>query len=420
MAAEAALSIALQVAVTHVLARRRQSVVSVLGVTLGVGFFVGASALLQGSQNDMVSRLVDTAPHITISDEYRTPLLQPVAANFAGGAVELRGAKPRDAVRGIKDSPAMIATLETWPGVAAAPALSGQAIVRFGGRDVAATINGIDMEREPRVSNLARDMVRGRLEDLRTAANGIIVGEAMARDLDATVGDTLTVTAPSGVVLKMKLVGLFRTGVAGADRGRAYALLKKAQVLLERPNVINRVRLRLADHTQARDLAQNIEARYRYRSESWQEANEDLLGLLVVRNIILYTIVTAILIVASFGIYNVVSTVVHEKTRDIAILKSMGFTQRDIRHIFLWQGALVGTFGAASGWVLGFVLVRILGSVEIRLRGLVDVQHLPVDQSFVHYAIAGGFALLAATLASYLPARRAAQLRPVEILRGAA
>jgi lipoprotein-releasing system permease protein len=126
------------------------------------------------------------------------------------------------------------------------------------------------------------------------------------------------------------------------------------------------------------------------------------------------------LIVASFGIYNVVSTVVHEKTRDIAILKSMGFTQGDIRRIFLWQGTLVGTFGAVSGWGLGFVLVRVLGAVEIRLRGLIEVQHLPVDHSLVHYAIAGGFALTAATLAAYLPARRAAQLRPVEILRGAA
>jgi lipoprotein-releasing system permease protein len=191
-------------------------------------------------------------------------------------------------------------------------------------------------------------------------------------------------------------------------------------VLLERPNVVNRVRLRLVDHASARDLAQRIEARYRYRSESWQEANEDLLGLLVIRNIILYTIVTAILIVASFGIYNVVSTVVHEKTRDIAILKSMGFTQGDIRRIFLLQGALVGLFGAVCGWGLGYILVNILGSVEIRLQGLVDVQHLPVDHSFVHYAIAGGFALAAATLAAYLPARRAARLRPVEILRGAA
>jgi lipoprotein-releasing system permease protein len=414
------MSVVLKVAVTHVVTRRRQSIVSVLGVALGVGFFIGASALMQGSQNDMVTRLVDSAPHVTVSDDYRTPLTQPVSARYGGGAVELRGAKPRDTVRGIKDSPGLIATLESWPGVAATPALSGQAIIRFGGRNVAATINGIDLEREPKVSNLAKDMVQGRLEDLRTAANGIIVGASLATDLDARVGDTLTVTAQSGVVLKMKLVGLFRTGVGRVDRGTAYALLKKAQVLLDRPNVVNRVRLRMVDYTQARDVATHVEQQYRYRSESWQEANEDLLGLLVIRNIILYSIVTAILIVASFGIYNVVSTVVLEKTRDIAIMKSIGLTQSDIRRIFLLQGALVGTVGAAAGWGIGFMLVGILGSIEIRLQGLVDVQHLPVDNSIVHYAIAGGFALVAATLAAYLPARRAARLRPVDILRGAA
>lgn len=408
------------IAATHLLSRRRQSIVSILGVALGVGFFIGASSMLQGSQNDLVNRLVDTAPHIVMKDEYREPPPQPVRAVYAGGAVELRSAKPRDTVRGIKDFPGVIAALERMDGLAVAPALNGQLILRYGTKDVAASVTGVDVDREPKVSKLAEDMIAGRIRDLLTAANGIILGEQLAINLGAGIGDTLTATSSAGVVLKMKVVGIFRTGVIAVDRTTTYALLKKVQVLLDRPNIVNQVRVRLDDYERARDLATGIEARYRYRTESWQEANQDFLALLVIRNIIMYSIVTAILIVASFGIYNVISTVVYEKTRDIAILMSMGFEQGDIRRIFLLEGALVGLGGTLMGWALGFGIVTGMGAIELHLKGLTEIQHIPMDASPLHYAIAGGFATLSATLAAFLPARKAAMLRPVEILRGAA
>ncbi len=414
------MAIALEVAATHLLTRRRQSVVSILGVALGVGFFIGASSMLNGSQQDLVNRLVDTAPHIVIKDEFRSPPLQPVARLFGGGAVELRSAKPREIVRGIKDAPGIVAALEQQRGVAVAPALTGQVILRFGSKDKAASITGIDIEREPRVSKLAEDMVLGRIADLQTAANGIILGAVLAEDLGAQLGDTLSATAPTGVVLKMKIVGIFRTGVTAVDRSTSYALLRKTQVLLERPNIVNQIRIRLDDYQAARDLAADIERRYRYRSESWQEANEDFLALLVIRNIIMYSIVSAILVVASFGIYNIISTVVYEKTRDIAILKSMGFASADVRRIFLLEGGLVGIAGTLIGWLIGLGIIYGMGSIEFKLRGLVDVQRIPMDRALWHYAVAGGFAVTAATLAAYLPARKAAALRPVDILRGAA
>lgn len=184
--------------------------------------------------------------------------------------------------------------------------------------------------------------------------------------------------------------------------------------------MVNQIRIRLEDHELARDLAADIEARYRYRTESWQESNEDFLGLLTIRNMIMYSIVTAILIVASFGIYNIISTVVHEKARDIAILKSMGFESADIRRIFLLEGTLVGLVGTAVGWAIGAGIIWGMGAIPLKIGGIVEVQHFPMDYTLWHYGVAGGFATIAATLAAYLPARKAAGVRPVEILRGAA
>ncbi len=130
-------------------------------------------------------------------------------------------------------------------------------------------------------------------------------------------------------------------------------LLKRAQALLGRENRVNRVIIQLDDPYAAQSVAQTIEAATGYKSVSWIEASEDILSLLLVRNIIMYSVVSAILVVAAFGIYNTISTIVMEKTRDIAIMKSMGFHARDLRRIFLLEGLIVGLFGSAPGRPVG-------------------------------------------------------------------
>ena len=414
------MSVVTDIALTHLVTRKRQSLVSILGVALGVGFFIGASSMLAGSQQDFINKLVDSAPHILIKDEYRNPPVQPVDRLFGKGAVELRNLKPRETVRGIKNGMGMVEALAKLPGVEVAPGLSGQVILHFGGKDAASAITGIDPDRESRVSKLATDLVAGKLLDLQTAGNSIIVGTGLAAKLGLTMGDTVTVTAPTGVILKMKIVGLMRTGNLQVDQTQSYTLLKKAQVLLERPNVINQIRLKLADVDRARQVAASIEARYGYWTESWQEANEDILGLLTIRNIIMYTIVGAILVVASFGIFNVISTVVYEKTRDIAILKSMGFERGDILRIFVLEGLLVGLSGTLIGWVVGTGIIIGMGSIRLQLTGIVEMQRFVMDTSPYHFLVSAGFAVLSSTFASWLPARKAAGVRPVDILRGAA
>jgi lipoprotein-releasing system permease protein len=142
------------------------------------------------------------------------------------------------------------------------------------------------------------------------------------------------------------------------------------------------------------------------------------MSTLVIRNIIMYTVVSAVLVVAAFGIYNVISTVVLEKRRDIAILKSMGFHARDIQSVFLIEGAFLGLGGSVLGVILGAILMYGLGLIRMRYPGVSDPVQLPMDWSWYQFAIAAGFAMGAALFASFLPARKGASVNPAEILRG--
>jgi lipoprotein-releasing system permease protein len=400
--------------------RRRQTLVSVGGVALGVAFFIAIAALMRGFQGFIIAQLLDVAPHVTIKDETREPPLQPVLIAEGEGAVAVSGVRPRERVRGIRAAGEKLAMLEAMPGVAAAPVLQGQALLRYGARDVSAVLTGIDPERHRRVSNIEKDMVAGRLEDLRASANGIILGAELARRLGLGIGDTLGALSPAGVTLSMKVVGLFRTGIQTVDQNTAFALLTVQQVLQDRPNVVNQIALRLDDVTRAEPLAREIEARFGDRTESWEEQNRNILTVFVIQNAIMYSVTGAILLVAAFGIYNIISTVVFEKTRDIAILKSLGFEAGDIQRLFLLQGLVVGVIGAVAGSALGALMIEGLAQVRFGAATPAGNEGFILARDWRIYLVASGFALFASGFAALIPARRASRLDPVQVVRGAA
>jgi lipoprotein-releasing system permease protein len=400
--------------------RRRQTLVSVSGVALGVAFFIAIAALMRGFQTYFVNQIIDVAPHITIKDDTRTPPAQAAEIAVADGAVRVHGVKPRDRIRGIRASGDKLAVLEAMEGVAAAPVLQGQALLRYGSRDVSASITGIDPARHGRISNIEKDMVVGRLDDLRSSANGIIIGEGLAWKLGVQLGDSITAVSPAGVALSMKVVGLFRTGIQTVDQSTGFALLKVNQVLQNRPNVVNQILVRLADVRQAEPLARQIEVRFGDRTESWEEQNQNILTVFVIQNAIMYSVVGAILLVAAFGIYNIISTVVFEKTRDIAILKSLGFTEGDIQRLFLVQGIIAGILGAIVGCVLGALMIEALAQIRFGTATPAGNNGFILARDWRFYVAASLFAIFAAGIAAVIPARRASRLDPVQVVRGAA
>lgn len=406
-----------RIAFRHISRRRRQTIVAVSGVAVGVGFFLAVSALMVGSQNDFVEQLIDSAPHIIIYDEVRSPPPQPGARAFPGAAVDLRGYKVRTEVRGIKDWPAIVAAVNAQNGALASPSLTGGVTVRLGGHEEALAIIGIEPELETKISTIEDQLRVGRLRDLETTQGGIIIGEELADRLGVRVGDIVAASTSSASARSMRVVGLFKRGQAMMASSIGYVLLREAQSLLGRPFIINRIGVRLADPYAAEEVAARLEARFGYKAQSWQERSSEFLSLLVTRNVIMYSVVSAILLVASFGIYTVVSNSVSDKRRDIAIMRSMGFSQGDLQLVFVTQGALLSIVGVLLGWLLGFALMELLGSLRFPMAG--DVESVPLDRSPRQYLIAAAASLTAGMVAAWLPARKAAQVDPVDILRGA-
>lgn len=406
------------IALRHLMFRKRQSIVSLLGIVIGVGFFLCISSLMQGSQNDFIRRIIDTAPHITVSDEYRTPKKQPVEMAYPKAAIVLHSLKPQTETRGIRGYRRLLEKLQSMPGVRASGVLTGQALLSFAGKDINISLNGMVPEEIIDITTIAEDMVEGSIDNLITNRNGIIIGAELARQMMLGMGENITLAAATGEVRTFKIVGIFRTGRAEYDTGQAFVDLKRVQALMNRANRANSIIIKLDDPDGARSLAAEIERQVGYKALSWQESSEDIMNTLAIRNMIMYSVVSAVLIVAAFGIYNIISTVVLEKSRDIAILKSIGFTASDIRSIFLVQGIILGLAGIAAGIPLGCAMMYGLMQIEFKPPGVTEPFNMPIDWSWPQFMIASAFAFFSSLLAAFLPARKGARVMPVDILRG--
>ncbi len=404
------------IAFTHVRARVRQTGFAVAGVATGVGFSIMMASLMQGSQDDFTQRLINTLPHITVTDERRTPPKQPAERLF--DAAEIHGLTPEARRPGIKNPLAIMAALEAWLPGGVAPSVKVQAIIRYANHDVATSVTGIDPRRESKVSELPKQMRGATVNALYRATNAIIIGDRLSEKIGARIGANVTLQTSQGARISAQVVGFFHTGVRQTDEGTAYVLTKTGQILARQTGLINELRVRLRDPLSSREVAARIESDTGYKSVSWQEAFEDLISTFIIRNIIMYAVVGAILLVASFGTYNIISTITHEKARDIAIMKSLGLSEYTVRMIFVVEAVIIGLVGAIVGFVLGYLLCRALGAVKIT-NPFMDSDHLPLAYTYVHYLLAGLVAMVSSVAAGYQPARKAARGNPVEIIRGA-
>lgn len=410
------MNLAVDIAWTHVRSRARQTVFAVAGVATGVGFSVMMASLMEGSQEDFMRQLINALPHITVSDERRNPPRQPAETAYA--VAEMHGLTPETRRKGIKNPLAIVDSLEAWLPGAVAPSVQTKAILRYASRDVPVSITAIDPQREPKVSQLATQMRQGTLASLYRTSNAMILGDRLAEKIGARVGSNITMQTSAGARLSAQVVGMSHTGIRSVDEATAYVLLKTGQVIEQQTGLVNEVRIRVQDPMRAREVAARVEEETGYKSVSWQEAHEDLLSSFVIRNIIMYTVVGAILLVASFGTYNIISTITHEKARDIAIMKSLGLSERVVRSIFVLEAVMIGIAGGLAGFVLGYLLCLGLGAIEIK-SPFMDMTHLPLAYNPLHYLTALAVALASSVAAGYMPARKAARVPPVDIIRGA-
>ena len=227
------MSLILDIAMTHVRSRARQTLFAVAGVATGVGFSIMMAALMVGSQDDFIRQLVNALPHVAVSDERRLPPPQPAELTF--GAAEFHGLRPEVRRRGIKNPLATMAALEAWVPGGVAPSVKVQAIIRYGSRDTAASVIGIDPRREARVSDLPKQMRQGTLASLYRATNAIVIGDRLAEKIGARTGANLTIQTSEGTRISAQVVAFFHSGVRQIDESTAYVLVRTGQFSPSRP-----------------------------------------------------------------------------------------------------------------------------------------------------------------------------------------
>jgi lipoprotein-releasing system permease protein len=412
----------IRIALTHLKAKKRQTIVAMLGVTFGIAIFIFQAGLMSGFQSTFINQTVNTTANIRLYNEAEKdrPSIAGQVDSLRNNVIAVRNQKPKEELPRIKNGLQIIESLEHHPEVVGvSPFLGSQSIFKMGIATVAGRVSGVNIEKENLLFDLAKNTRQGDIFDLQTIPNGIILGEGLADLLGAHLHDNINVISPKGVELEMKVVGIHRSGLTEADKSRAYINIRNAQKLLQVDGAyITDINIKLRDINKAEILAKEFSLKYDYTAQDWKNANANIFGIFKIQNMITYLIIASILIVSGFGIFNILMMIIYEKMQDIAILKAIGYRDRDIRVIFLTESLIIGFVGGLLGLLLGFTMQTIVGSIRMDVKGFVSMEYLKFNQSPAFYAFAFIFGLVVTAISGYIPARKASQVDPIEIIRG--
>lgn len=391
------------------------------GIAFGVGFFIVTQAQVSGFQEFFIKTVLGTDGAIRIEDKFQGSLpLEAASSSAQGTNFFTDGRESRRYVEGVEYPDKIVAALAQVPNVAAASAvLRGGVRVESALRGDAAHVLGIELADHLAVSDLDEQVIFGSLEEFRATPTGLIVGKKLAERLQAKVGESLVLEA-AGQRLRYRIAAIFESGVSDIDRVRIFMHLGHARSLLLRPHGVSFIQVSLFDRERAPLDAALIERLAQHGATPWQEREKVWLDVFRALQISAAITVSTILFISGLGMFNTLAMIVMEKTREIAILRSMGYTRRDISNVFLWQGALVLAVGVVVGFVLGASLTYGIASLPLRIRGIFSTDSYVVAWSAYHYILAAATAVAIVMFASLAPARRAARLIPGDVIRGTA
>jgi lipoprotein-releasing system permease protein len=395
--------------------RKRALLLSLSGVVFGVAIFICTQAQTQGFSRYFIESNIGSNGALMVKSRFR-PRYEPlmVAAKNSrattGRRVYFEGiTNPNEIMRVSRQFPDVISC---------SPVLRGTVSARAGFENATVDLYGIDPALHAQTTDILRQLVDGSFDDFRNNTNAIIIGAGLAEFLQASVGDTVQLLAPNGEYWRFNVAAIARAGIGSIDSTRIYSHAKVAQALLQQPSGASMIIYKLRDRNRAPELASRFETLFQHNALSWQEREESTLQLFLTLRMSVAITVSLIILLAGFGIFNVLTMSVLAKIKEIAILRSMGYRRRDISAIFLWQGALIAAAGSIIGCLLGALMTWGVSHIPIHLRGLLYTNYFLVTWDWRHYAFATLLALLAVFIASYVPARRAAELPPVMTIRG--
>lgn len=411
----------LKIVFTHLISRKRQTIVSMLGVTFGITVFIFQAGVITGLQDFFIETTINATSHIHIyrdKNQRSEPILNRVYKEDRQW-IQVRNIRNKDELPKLKRGIQIAEIIESYAEVTGvSPGLSTQGIFKMGISEISGIINGVDIRKENKLFDLESDMVYGSVIRLETVNNGLILGSGLAESLGAELNDNLSIVSPKGVTLQMKVVGILDTGLRDLDNNRAYSSIRNTQKLMNvSGSYITDIRIKLDDVNKAERLADEFERRFGYEADDWKEVNASVFSVFRIQNIVTYLVITSILLVSGFGIFNILSMMIYEKMNDIAILKSIGYTDADIRNIFLSEALIIGFVGGLFGLLFGFIVSYVVSLIPTNVEGFVKSEYLNINFSPEFYLLAMVFGLVATGIAGIMPARKAAKIDPINIIR---
>lgn len=407
-----------QIAATYLYSQRKQTIVAILGVTFGISMYVFMNSFMRGV-NEAQNRLAfSTLAHVRVYNDRPADRSDIVTRVYPAGTIaNIRNSKIIKYTQGIKNSREIIHYLHTIPIVTTiAPEVNINVFFKNVGNKVNGTLSGVDVAAEDDLFQMSQLMVQGRWKDLAFRPDGIFVGIELAKSLSLKLDDNLNVLTADNVSHTYKVIGIFQTNLASIDKTKAYlSITATRQLLAENQEYVTDIQINVTDFKLANKLVGQIAPIIPYKVESWTMANNQLEAGSNLRDAIALAVSLTILLVAGFGIYNILNMTINEKIREIAILKAMGFAGLDIRRIFLTMSSVIGILGGIVGMLLGYIVSSLVNRVPFNVAGMAT---LPMSYDPEDYTLSFIFGLVTTFVAGYFPSRKASKVDPVNIIRG--
>lgn len=415
------LAVSANIAKTHLIAKKKQTIIASLGVTFGIAMFILMIGFMTGVNKFLEDSALTSTPHLRIYKEVQADRPSVISSLVDSNELAVvHHQKPKDEQLNLKNGFNLVNTLKAMPEVyGVSPQVTTQVFYNFGPTQISGILVGVNIEDEDKLYDIHSKIKSGKMDGLLSAKDGVLMGVGLAKKMNVKTGDKVMVTTPYGNTKLLRIIGTFQTGIGQIDNVRAYCNISTVQIILRKDTrYITDIHMKLKDLSQSKALGSMLNKRYGFKAEDWETANETILVSFVIRNILTFVVVMTLLVVAGFGIYNIMNMTVVDKMKDIAILKATGFEGGDIVSIFLMQAMFIGILGGVVGLIIGFILSYLLSITPFNAGEFMAIDTFPVNFDPKFYVFGLVFGLVTTVLAGYFPSKKASKIDPVNILRG--
>lgn len=411
----------LNIALHLLQARLKQTIVAAAGVTFGIAMFIALVSFMSGLNHLLDGLMLNRTPHVRLYNAIKPTENQPVTLSeeYKDGTNFINSIKPKDIGKSVYNSKSIIKVLkEDNRIIDVAPKVTTPVFFNSGTIEISGIINGITVFAEDELFQVGDYIIEGTLSDL-LESNSIIIGKGLADKMMLTKDDIIKITTSKANLVTLKIVGISQVGISEIDDTMTYTSLETAQKLLGEPtNYITDIQIKLHDVTTATAMAKEYSKQFGVDAMDFETANAQFETGSSMRSLISYVVGIVLLIVAGFGIYNILNMMIYEKMDSIAILKATGFSGTDVMWVFIVLSVVIGLVGGVLGLLFGFILSSIIDLIPYQTVSLPTVKTYPIDYNPLYYVIGIVFALFTTAIAGFFPALKASKVDPVEIIRG--